>query len=165
MEGKAPPKSTEKTATTPPASAITPEGFISQVTTTLLAVVLAVGYHMLYTVVTKPGLSDRLASLNVIEQFHLLKETTDVHFDLLLAAVTLALGSHAKVFGVRAIVMISVTLMFASVVGAWLEVALKHNPDHAFTDGAALASYWGPNIAAVIMFLITALVVSSRKES
>ncbi len=135
--------------------------FVSEVGTTFIATMVAVAYHCLYTVATSPGLADRLSSLTAIEQFQLVKQTTDVHFDLLLAGFMLALGK--KVTGIKLVLGFSVFFVLLGPVGGWLEIGLKHNPQHPFSDGAALAAYWIPNACALIMFLITTLVVSQKE--
>jgi hypothetical protein len=134
---------------------------VAEVGTTFIATIVAVAYHSLYTVATSPGLADKLSSLTAIEQFQLVKQTTDVHFDLLLAGFMLALGK--KVTGIKLVLGFSVFFVLLGPVGGWLEIGLKHNPQHPFNDGAALAAYWIPNTCALIMFLVTTLVVSQKE--
>jgi hypothetical protein len=131
--------------------------------TVALAVLLTVSYHLLYTAITRGDFVNTLKTLSPIQQFELAKSGFDVTFDLLLAAVMLALGSSEKGKRIRGVTIVPFVLVLITLFCTILEKALGHDPSHPFVDGAALISFWIPNTYAVLMFVATAIVIS-RKE-
>ena len=135
--------------------------FIGELGTTAWTLLLTVAYHWLYAICTVPNLGPKLKDSHPVEFFNVVQEKSDVHFDLFLAAIMLALGSRK----LPTVVRISILGVFLSLLGAWIGALWGHNPLKPFSDGAALLSLWGPNLFATIMFLFAATLVSQSSAA